>query len=221
MIYCEKCKINISGNRTHCPLCGKKISNEEIKEDYDIFPVIPFQKDNQLFLRIVTFIAVVLIIVTAIIDTVFIQDIELGTIMCFGVACAYILLLVGYKKWKNLRKAVMYEAAAGIILSVLWDWYLGWHGWSISYVLPLAVVGLNTLYFAMGLIDHSHETDYGIYFLITIAGTALVFVLLLSGVLLSEKLASITVGIGGILLAAKIIFAGQSFKEELSRRMHL
>lgn len=221
MIKCDKCKINISGQREYCPLCGKKLADLNGVEDYEIFPVIPLKKDYQLFMRIVIFLSLSLMIVVEVIDRVFITNFDVATVVCLGIFCADIILYIAYKKRRNIRKAVMYEAVVGIVLLILTDWYIGWHGWSVSYVFPVVIVALNILYFVLSLIDRAHQTDYGIYFLITIIGTAIVWLLLILKVITNVKLAAITAGIGTILLLAEVIFYGQSFKAELSRRLHL
>lgn len=221
MIRCDKCKINISGTREYCPLCGKKLADLNGIEDFEIFPVIPLKKEYQLFLRIVIFLSLSLMLVVEVVNHVFVPQFNIATIVCVGIACADLILYIAYKKRRNIRKAVMYESVVGSILIVLTDWYLGWHGWSVSYVVPLVVVSLNILYFVLSLIDREHQMDYGIYFLLTIIGTALVWLLLLLDIITNAKLASTTAGIGTILLLAEIIFYGQSFKAELSRRLHL
>lgn len=220
MIRCDRCELNFSGKREYCPLCGKKLSDQSGPEDFGIFPIIPIKKEKRIFLQVATFISLAAMIIICIIDQL-IPEIQISFLMCFGIACAYVILAVGYKKWKNSRKTVIYEGLIGIGICILWDWYLGWKGWSIDYVMPLAVVVLNAFYFILGLADREHQTDYGIYFLITITGTILVLVLLLAGVILNRKLALITTGIGIILLLAEIIFYGRPFFAELSRRLHV
>lgn len=224
MIKCDKCKINISGEREYCPLCGKKLSDLNGKEDFAVFPVIPFQKDYQLFMRIVIFLSLSLIIVVELIDQVYvtnIDNIDVAAFICFGIVCSDIVLYIAYKKRKNIRKAVMYEAVIGIVLMLLWDWYLGWHGWSINYAFPIVVAAMNLLYFVLSLVDRAHQTDYGIYFFITIIGTIMLCVLLFCGIITNVKLSATIAGIGTILLLAEIVFCGQSFKAELSRRLYL
>ncbi|MBQ8639441.1 MAG: hypothetical protein IJ468_09750 [Lachnospiraceae bacterium] len=221
MVTCEKCKIRIDGHRRHCPLCGASLDWQGEQEDYGIFPVIPVHRENPVFLRIVTFLSLALMVTVILVDKNFITQIEIGSVLCLGILCAWILLAVGYKKRTNIRKLVMYEALIGIIGSVIWDLFLGWMGWSINYVMPLFVVSLNVLYFVLGMADQTRKMDYGIYFLISVIGTAIVGLFLLTGLIANPKLPSVTVSIGIILLLAEIIFAGKTFREELVRRLHI
>ena len=115
----------------------------------------------------------------------------------------------------------MYEVIIGMLLCIAYDWYVGWRGWSLQIVLPLTVVGTNLLYFILGFADANHQTDYGIYFLITILGIVLVVILICTGIICNTTLVTITTGIGVLLLLAKIIFQGKAFLSELSRRLHV
>ena len=134
---------------------------------------------------------------------------------------SYALLIVGQRKWKNIRKMVMYEVIIGMILCIAYDWYTGWKGWSVQIVLPLTIVGMNLLYFILGFVDRKHQTDYGIYFLLTIMATVLVVIFVCVGVMHNTMLVTVTTGIGVLLLIAKIIFQGKTFLSELSRRLHV
>ena len=222
---CPKCGLTFSGTREYCPLCGKKIGDGSRKEDFSCFPVIPLQKQNHIFLQIVTFAALAVLLVTAIVDRMLVYHSYEGNRfflpMFIGVVGGYAILMVGRRKWKNIRKMVMYEVIIGLLLCMLYDWYTGKSGWSINIIFPLAVVGMNLLYFILAFADRSHQTDYGIYFLITIIGTAIVVILMLTGVIVNTELATATSGIGILLLLAKIIFQGKDFFSELSRRLHL
>ena len=70
-------------------------------------------------------------------------------LVVIGVAGGYALLIVGQRKWKNIRKMVMYEVIIGMILCIAYDWYTGWKGWSVQIVLQLTVVVMNLLYFIL------------------------------------------------------------------------
>ena len=85
-------------------------------------------------------------------------------------------------------------------------------------------IGIYQLIFPvylLGFVDRKHQTDYGIYFLLTIIATVLVVILVCVGVMHNTMLVTVTTGIGVLLLLAKIIFQGKTFLSELSRRLHV
>ena len=229
-IRCQKCGLTFSGERVYCPRCKKRIIDEgtadsSIKEDFDVFPVTQKKQADFIFMKIVTFAALAAVIVAGMVDRIMVLSDRtwqpIFFLVVIGVAGGYALLIVGQRKWKNIRKMVMYEVIIGMILCIAYDWYTGWKGWSVQIVLPLTVVGMNLLYFILGFVDRKHQTDYGIYFLLTIIATVLVVILVCVGVMHNTMLVTVTTGIGVLLLIAKIIFQGKTFLSELSRRLHV
>lgn len=229
-IRCQKCGLTFSGERAYCPLCKKRIIDEgtedsSIKEDFDVFPVTQKKQADFIFMKIVTFAALAAVIVAGMVDRMMVLSDRtwqpIFFLVVIGVAGGYALLIVGQRKWKNIRKMVMYEVIIGMILCIAYDWYTGWKGWSVQIVLPLTVVGMNLLYFILGFVDRKHQTDYGIYFLLTIIATVFVVILVCVGVMHNTMLVTVTTGIGVLLLIAKIIFQGKTFLSELSRRLHV
>ena len=229
-IRCQKCGLTFSVERVYCPLCKKRIIDEgtedsSIKEDFDVFPVTQKKQADFIFMKIVTFAALAAVIVAGMVDRMMVLSDRtwqpIFFLVVIGVAGGYALLIVGQRKWKNIRKMVMYEVIIGMILCIAYDWYTGWKGWSVQIVLPLTVVGMNLLYFILGFVDRKHQTDYGIYFLLTIIATVFVVILVCVGVMHNTMLVTVTTGIGVLLLIAKIIFQGKTFLSELSRRLHV
>lgn len=229
-IRCQKCGLTFSGERVYCSLCKKRIIDEgtadsSIKEDFDVFPVTQKKQADFIFMKIVTFAALAAVIVAGMVDRLMVLSDRtwqpIFFLVVIGVAGGYALLIVGQRKWKNIRKMVMYEVIIGMILCIAYDWYTGWKGWSVQIVLPLTVVGMNLLYFVLGFVDRKHQTDYGIYFLLTIIATVLIVILVCVGVMHNTMLVTVTTGIGVLLLLAKIIFQGKAFLSELSRRLHV
>ena len=158
-IRCQKCGLTFSGERVYCPLCKKRIIDEgtedsSIKEDFDIFPVTQKKQADFIFMTIVTFAALAAVIVAGMVDRMMVLSDRtwqpIFFLVVIGVAGGYALLIVGQRKWKNIRKMVMYEVIIGMILCIAYDWYTGWKGWSVQIVLPLTVVGMNLLYFILG-----------------------------------------------------------------------
>ena len=107
-----------------------------------------------IFMKIVTFAALAAVIVAGMVDRMMVLSDRtwqpIFFLVVIGVAGGYALLIVGQRKWKNIRKMVMYEVIIGMILCIAYDWYTGWKGWSVQIVLPLTVVGMNLLYFILG-----------------------------------------------------------------------
>lgn len=223
MTICTHCGVQISGERRHCPLCGKKLSDMEegVEEDFAVFPRVKPRMSYNLIVRIATLAAVVAIVVINIINASFIPDLALYVPLSLSVGCAWLIIIVGVRKHKNIPKNILYEAIISALLCLLWDQGTGWRGWSVNYVVPLTVGALNAFYFVMSFVDRVKNTQYNIYFVISLIGTAATLVLLLCGVVEAKPFVSIPIGAGVSLLIAQLIFRGKNFLSELHRRFHV
>lgn len=220
MIKCDACGVYITGERSHCPLCGKKFSNVA-EEDYDVFPKIKQRTSYNLIVKITTFVAVMAIVVINIINFSFIPHLKLYVPLSLSTACAWIIIVVGVKKRRNIPKNILYETVIAAPLCLLWDHVTGWRGWSVNYVVPILFAALNVFYFVMSYVDRSKNTQYNIYFFISLGGTLISVVLLLTGAAASTPFITISIGVGASLLFAQLIFRGGRFVSELHRRFHV
>ena len=148
MNKCDSCGVSITGVRTYCPLCGKKLS-DAAEEDYGVFPRVKVQVSYDLIVKITTFAAIVAILVINIINFSFIPHLRLYVPLSLSVGCAWIIIVVGVRKRKNIPKGIMYETIISVLLCLLWDKVTGWHGWSVDYVLPITFAAVNVFYFVM------------------------------------------------------------------------
>jgi len=222
MIKCDNCGVSVTGERSHCPLCGKKLSDTDLKnEDYGIFPRVKMRMAYNLIVKITTFVAIVAILVINLINSSFIPHLKLYVPLSLGVCCAWIIIVVGVRKRKNIPKNILYEAVISIVLCLIWDQVTGWHAWSINYVLPITIGALNGFYFVMSYIDRSKNTQYNIYFIISLIGTLITIILWLTKTAADTPFVTIPIAFGITLLIAQLIFRGRTFISELHRRLHV
>jgi hypothetical protein len=59
-----------------------------------------------------------------------------------GVACMWMTLGLALYKERNIPKTMVWEVFLIAVLCVLWDYFTGWRGWSINYVLPIVSMGV-------------------------------------------------------------------------------
>ncbi|MBE6598358.1 MAG: hypothetical protein E7638_02825 [Ruminococcaceae bacterium] len=220
MIKCDSCGVNITGKRSHCPLCGKMISGGQA-EDYGVFPKVRVKVSYDLIVKITTFAAIVAILVINIINFSFIPHLKLYVPLSLGVGCAWLIIVVGVRKRKNIPKNILYEGIISVLLCLLWDKVTGWHGWSVNYVIPITFAAMNVFYFVMSYIDRSKNSQYQIYFVLSLFGTLISVILWLTGAADPTPFVTIPIGVGVSLLIAELIFRGKKFVSELHRRFHV
>ena len=118
-------------------------------------------------------------------------------------------------------KLLFSEVMIILIASLLWDYFTGWHLWSVTYVLPFLSIAYITTLFFLRLFVKNVFKDYVIYIYINslIGITPLYFIL--KGTLNNEfpSIACVLFSICSILALA--IFNHRQMKNELERRLHI
>ncbi len=219
-IYCEKCGVYLTGERNRCPLCGRVFRNGG-QEDTEAYPEIPLRISYNLIFKISTFAAIMAILIINVINAAFIPHLALYIPFTIITICAWVIVNIGYQKRKNIPKNIFYLAIISMAVCIWIDYLLGWYHWSVNYVLPIMSSSLPTFYFVLSLVDRRNASTYGIYFLLSMIGTLLTFILYLCDVIYVRPFAVISIGVSVGLLCFQLIFRWRSFSSELSSRFHV
>lgn len=149
MQYCPKCKISIRGHKACCPLCQGKLQGEPEGEP---FPVLTKPKvSNFTFFRICTFVLVILVLSMGLIKYL-IGPQPWITILNLSAFLAWADLLVISWFRNNFMKTIVVQIYLVMLVTVILDAQTGMHGWSVSWVLPIAFLAIAA---AATFIGHS------------------------------------------------------------------
>ena len=222
MKYCAKCKTSVTGNPSCCPLCQGAL-REEGEPDVrgDIFPWIPDTlHKHSLFFRILVLVSVAAAVICVAINLILPKHGWWSLFVLAGLACAWIGLAVAFRNRHNVPKSMLYQVVVVSVLTALWDYCTGWHGWSIDYVIPIGCVVAMTI---LAITARVFKLNFGSFIVyITIAAlfgiVPVVFYLL--GMLKVVYPSVICVAGSMISLAALMIFEGDNMRKELKRRLH-
>ena len=218
MLYCENCKVNITGNHEKCPLCQGDVVGEPSK--YNTFPIIKQEKHViYLILKITALVTIASSVVSVLIN------LEFGGTWSFyviaGVLTGWIVIWITLKQRGNLAKNTIWLTAIISILSIIWDLSTGYIGWSIDYVLPLICCFAMVEMFIVANIKRLRIEDYIVYLIIDILFGIIPLILLLLDIVEVVYPSLICVGESIISLAILILFEGKALKAEIIRRIHL
>jgi len=220
MQYCEHCKVHIRGNRKQCPLCQNALFVSDSNQE-EIFPTIPEAYQNNLILRIMIFISVSIVVISIAINVMFPVHVNWSMFIISGILCMWISLAMVIRKRHNIPKSITWQIAVISILAIIWDWRIGWRGWSLDYVIPIACVVAMIVMYVTAKIMHLGARDFMIYLLMDGLFGIIPIVFLVFNALnvLYPTIICVTVSI--LSLAAIVLFEGENIKEELDKRMHL
>ena len=139
----------------------------------------------------------------------------------FGLLSMWLSFIVVIRKRHNITKNIMWQVIVVSVLSVIWDWRIGWRGWSIDYVIPITcVVAMIVMYVTAKVLKLSAR-DYISYFLLDgLFGIIPIIFILLD--LINAYYPSVICVAGSIIfLSAILIFQGENIKMELVKKMHI
>lgn len=220
MQYCDHCNVYIKDKKNRCTLCGNIIAEGDSKEN-ETFPKIPLTYESHLVLKILIFISIASVVISFAIDKIFPSNINWPIFLIFGLLSIWLGLIVILRKGYHIPKKIIWQVAIISLLSIFWDWRIGWRGWSINYVIPIACVSAMVIMFITAKILKLSTRDYITYALIDgcFGIVPILFIAFDWVKVVYPSIISIAVSI--ISLSAIFIFQGDAIKSELNKRMHI
>lgn len=222
MKYCKKCGVTVIGKHQHCPLCQTELEIIEADdEDEDIFPEMQALYKRNLLFKVITFVSFLLIIVSVFLNLLLSGGHGWVYIIVAAACTFWVTFYIAFRKRKNVEKAILYMEVLISFLCCLWDYFTGWHGWALDFVLPgLGMVTLVGL-FIISRLMHADDDDDFIYLIL---GSLLGLVPLVCYALhlLHFSVPSLLCALSSIIfLAAVLIFQWERMVAEIQRRMHI
>ena len=218
MKYCDKCKVSIVGKHDKCPLCQGLVAGEVTD---NVFPYVPtIYKKYSLFFRLLIFISLVISSICILIDVMVPTGVNFSIFVVAGFACLILILRVAINRHRNVPKTILWQVVVISILSLLWDYFTGRHGWSITYVIPIiCLVGSIDMAIIVNVMK-IYITEYIFYFLLTIILGLIPVIFCLTGIVNVYYPSVICFFLNLIALMTMFVFAGDLVIEELKRRLH-
>lgn len=220
MYYCKKCGFSVTGSSGKCPFCKADLTGEPDGEN--VFPEIPYKEQkNDLLIRL---LALGTIIAAAICIAVnyFRQDDGWWSVyVSAGLLSAWFAVGITVKKHGNSLKAVLWQVCAGSCLIFLWDYWTGFAGWSLEFVMPILYICSFFLMTILVWFLHLKPQDYLLYLGWDLLLGMIPLGLLFGGMLEVTYPSVICVLVSITGFAVLILFRGAALRAELIRRFHL
>lgn len=220
MNICDKCKVKIRGGQKICPLCQNKLKDEDNSED--IFPKIPtiFHEHN-FFIRVIILISITISVICAVINIIYYPKILWWLFVAVGLACFGADLYFIISKRRNIPGNILYQVIVISLISVVWDFWIGFNGWSINYVIPIVCVLAMAAMSIIAKVSKLESRDYIIYLLIDIVLGIIPAVFVYFNIVKIRIPSIICTASSIIFLAALILFEGENMYSEIKRRFHV
>ncbi|GHT71228.1 hypothetical protein FACS1894110_23970 [Spirochaetia bacterium] len=222
MLYCHRCKVNVSGSPGCCPLCQGDLAGTP-EPDRNVFPMIP--PPSAAFKRLIRFIALGTIAVAAISVAVD-MSVPTGNVwwslfVIAGLASLWLSFLTINRQWWNIPKNIFLQLFVISILVLLWDFFTGFNKWSIDFVIPILFSCSMIALAVFAKVRKLKVADYIIFLVIISVISIFSLLLIIFHVVSIIYPAMICFTLSIISLAFLLLFEGRSLLHELQRRMHL
>ena len=220
MKKCYKCNVSINSSIAKCPLCNSNIEDDELDES--VFPIIPsLYAKNKLFLQLLLFISVLGCAICMVINFIVSKEFGWSWFVVAGALSFWITFIIGIKKRNHFMKLLFSEVILVLISSLLWDYFTGWHFWSVTYVLPFISISYITTLFFLRLFIKNIFKDHVIYIYINSLIGLIPLYFILRGTLSNEWPSILCVLFSICSILALAIFNHRQMKNELERRLHI
>lgn len=222
MKYCKKCKVFVAGVREKCPLCQNSIEDTNNVKSENKFPDIKPRRSKLNFVwKLFMFITIIIAIATTIINFEVPQNGYWCRFVAIGIFTLWVCLYILLKKHKNILKCLLYETIAITAFIIFWDFYTGWHGWSIDFVMPIL---FSLVIFTMGLLSKVLKIDaeeHIVYLVSLVVFGMIPGILWIFGKLNVTLPSEICTGISIIAFFTVLLFEGKKMWLEFTKRLHI
>ena len=219
MRFCDKCKVNIRGTATFCPLCQSELTGEM---DAPVYPRIKtlYQRLG-LFFKLLILGTVVAGVASVAVNLILPQTGYWSLLVLCGIGCFWVSFFFIIRKRHNLPKSMLYQVVLISVISILWDNLTHWRGWSLDYVIPITCVAAMVSMAVVAKVLHMPVSDYIVCIIAdTIFGIVpiLFYVFDMVNVVIPSI---ICISISVISLVTLILFEGKNIRMEIIKRLHI
>lgn len=221
MQVCKKCNVSIRNKSNKCPLCQGTLSGNPDSEQ-KAFPDLTYTVSvPRRMLSWAAFGSVVVFAICVTINLILPLGGWWSLFVLAGLASLWLSFALMIKERKNLLKGMLWLVAAISLFSFIWDYFTGFRGWSIDYVIPILCSCEMVAMVLVAKIRKLQIQDNIMYLIIACIFGIFTFVLLMIGAVKVIIPSAICFGASIIFLASLLFFEGKTFIAEIQRRLHL
>ena len=186
-----------------------------------IYPKKIKSKKIDVFLKIFTFILVLVSILLVVINRLVTPNIYWSALCIFGFI--YINLTVRYSitKTRNIAGYVVFQTILLSALVFFIDYRIGYRGWSINISVPILIMISNIAMFIITIMNYKHYEKYAISQLMIVLLSLSMIYLVYKGYATANFLIKISIIISIYNFLVSLLLCHKDFKEELIKKLNI
>ena len=219
MRKCNKCNVIIDSPFNVCPLCNSELNNEKnIKYSY---PIISNEKQRDIFRKIIFFIACLICITILSINYFITPKIKWSIFVVVQLFATYYIFYNILNGRKKILKILLSLNIIICFLSIFWDFYSGYHGWSINYVFPALCISYGAFVLILRFVNYFAFKENSSYIYLNICLEFLPIILVYMGYAKPNILIYLSMIFGILNLIMLLAFDGSNFKDDIVKKLHI
>ncbi|MCQ2008397.1 MAG: DUF6320 domain-containing protein [Sporolactobacillus sp.] len=219
MKYCGKCKVSIRGKDANCPLCQSRLSGTDEEELYPFVPTI--YRQYELFFKLLIFVTIMIGVLCVAVNLILPDSGFWSLFVAVGIGCFWISLIYALQKKDNIPNNITAQVFILSALSLGWDWFTSWRGWSLNYVIPIACSVAMISLAIIAKVTKMPAEDYIVYFIIDIVFGIVPLILYFTGQVGFIIPSVICISLSVLSLSALILFEGKNVLQEIAKNFHV
>jgi len=221
MSSCRQCGVKILDETEICPLCRAVLEQDE--EGRNMYPDIRFRvKKLHLAVRIYLFVAILLEVLLVYLNYKYFNGIWWSIIS--GVGLAYVYYIAEFavlKESMGYRSKLFSLTFFGILYVILIDYVIGYHGWSVNFVLPGALLFVDAAIIFLMIVNRRNWQSYIILEIAMIFISAIPLILIWLDIVTSTFISGFAFAVSVFLFLGTMIIGDRRARSELKRRFHI
>lgn len=215
-----QCNIEVLDEAQHCPLCQSALEHTIDMED--MYPDIRVRtRKLVLFSRIYLFLAIVAEIAVVNVSLM-LQWSSIVYIIC-ALVLFYGYMVIRYTilgKTGYVSKTVMLVAMS-LALLVAVDFFVGYNGWSVNYVLPSGILLIDAGILVFIIVNRKNWQSYIMLEIFMVLCSGVMLLLYAFEIVTSPVMSFVAFHASITLFLGTVILGGRRARVELKRRFHI
>ncbi len=220
MSRCKQCNIEVLDETERCPLCHSVL--EPTVEVENMYPDVRIKTRRMMLLsRIYLFVAIVTEAILMVVN--YYGTFETAWSLVTGLILFYGYLVIRFAilgKSGYIAKTIVLTLIAILSLIAI-DFVSGYKGWSVRYVFPVAIIGIDAVILLLMIVNRRNWQSYIMWQIFMILCSFVPIILYFVGIIYVPYLALAALGTSVFLFLGTVIIGDRRARVELKRRFHI
>ena len=217
MSKCSKCNVELNTISDICPLCNSEIKNK----DESIYPVIKNNLTKKLLMKKIFFINCLVCMIVLLINYLCTPKIKWSLFVVIQLIGMYFVFSKVLRGRNKILRLIFMLNFMICIISIFWDYYVGFNGWSINYVFPSLCICYGIFMIILRFVKYFAFRENTAYIYLNVCIEFVPLILLMLNKITFPLLAIISFVMGVLNILILMIFDGSNFKEDIRKKLHI